>query len=300
MRRRTSFVCLLTAGLGLAVLNWGCGGSRALTGPEPAAVSGSAVLQGNVAGASDGLRVVAIGTAVSAPVDEDGQFLMSSLPAGSATLRFEGAGVDAKLSVDGLQDGLVTSISVVLSGSTAQMTTPSRCTPTTDTFFSGLVEQATGTRLVVAGRTVDASQVVKVWRGERRTQLADLQVGEKVKVWGTLRGDGVVLAEEIAALTSGPGEGGETWVSFSGRVESVSSSALAARDVHADPNSGYYPTLVVAGRTVRTNAQTGFRWSDGSTLDPRAIKAGQTAYVEGWKKSDGSVRATGFRVDGSA
>ena len=89
-------------------------------------------------------------------------------------------------------------------------------------------------------------------------------------------------------------------MSFSGRVESVSSSALAARDVHADPNSGYYPTLVVAGRTVRTNAQTSFRWSDGSTLDPRAIKAGQTAYVEGWKKSDGSVRATGFRVDGSA
>jgi hypothetical protein len=225
---------------------------------------------------------------------------MSSLPAGRATLRFEGAGIDAKVSVEGLQDGLVTSISVTLSGATAQLNGPARCAPTSNTFFSGLLEQSAGGRLVVAGRPVDVSQLQKVWRGERRVQLSDLQVGEKVKVWGVLRGDGVVVAEEIAALTTGPGEGSESWVSFTGTVESVSSSAFTALDVHANPNGSYFPTLVVAGRTLHTSDQTRFRWSDGSTLDPREIRAGQTAYVEGWKKSDGSVRTTGLRVDGSS
>ena len=102
MSRRTRYVCLVTAGLFPALLSWACGGSQAVIGPEsPAVLQGSAVLQGNVQGASEGLRVVAVGTAASATVDDDGQFVMGSLPAGSVSLRFEGGGVDAKLSVDG-------------------------------------------------------------------------------------------------------------------------------------------------------------------------------------------------------
>ena len=108
-----------------------------------------------------------------------------------------------------------------------------------------MIDSIAGPRLVVAGRTVDASDVKKVWRGERRIQLSDLQVGEKVKVWGTLRGDGVVVAEEIAALTTGPGSTGETWVAFRGKVESV---------VALDAASGVHGSCVlkmkVAGRYV--------------------------------------------------
>jgi hypothetical protein len=293
MRRRTHFVCLLAAGLGLSLFTGACGGSRAVTGTEPTVMSGNAVLQGSVAGASDGLRVVAIGTTVSAPVDEDGRFVMSALPAGSARLRFEGAGVDATLAVAGLQDRLVTSINVTLSGASAQLDGPANCAPTSATFFSGLLEQLSGTKLFVAGRPVDVSQLQKVWRGERRIQLGDLQPGERVKVWGVLHGDGVAVAEEIAALTTGSGEGAEVWTSFSGRVESVSSSALGGREVHVECET--FPTVVVAGRRVYTNDKTKFHWSDGRTLDPQEIKVGQTASVEGWKKSDGSVRATDFK-----
>ncbi len=299
MRRRARNVCLLTAGLALALLAAACGGSRAVVTGTEAVASGNAVLQGTVVGASEGLRVTAIGTAASAPVDEDGQFLMSSLPAGTASLRFEGSGVAAQLSVSGLQDGLVTTINVTISGASAQLNGPASCQPSAGTFFSGNLEQTAGTRLVVAGRPVDVSEIRKVWRGERRIQLSDLQAGERVKVWGVLRGDGVVLAEEIAALTSG-GESGETWASFSGKVEAVSSSSLAARGVHADPNGGSYPTLLVAGRTVYTSPQTTFRWSDRGTLDPRDIRAGQSAYVEGWKRADGGIRCTSLRIEGSS
>jgi hypothetical protein len=293
--RRMPFVCLTLAGLALALAAAGCGGSSSVTGPEAGApAAGNAVVQGTVTGAGAGLQVGVVGTPLLAPVDDEGQFALAGVPAGTATLKFEGAGVDARVSVPGLQDGRVTSITVQVSGGSASLTGTPSCAPTADTYFSGTLEQIAGTRLIVAGRTVDASAIQKVWRGERRIQLSDLQVGEKVKVWGTLRGDGVVVAEEIAALTSGPG--GETWVSFTGVVESVGASAL---DLHANPNPGSNPTFVVKGITVRTDGETKVKRSDGSAMSASEIKAGQTAAVEGWKKTDGSVRATLIVVEGT-
>lgn len=293
--RRNRFVCLSLAGLFVALLAAGCGGSSAVTGPETASpVAGNAVVQGTVTGASAGLQVGVVGTPLVAPVDEEGQFALAGVPSGTATLRFEGSGIDARVPVPGLQDGLVTSVTVHLSGGTAQLSGTPSCTPTAETFFSGTIDSIAGPRLVVAGRTVDAGQVKKVWRGERRIQLSELQAGEKVKVWGTLRGDGVVLAEEIAALTTGPGSTGETWVSFTGKVESVGASSL---DVQGNPNVG--SNLVVKGITVRTDAQTKVKRSDGSPMSLGEIKVGQTATVEGWKKTDGSVRATQIVVEGT-
>jgi hypothetical protein len=292
---RKRFVCLSLAGLFLALLAGGCGGSSAVTGPDSAPpVAGNAVVQGTVTGAGAGLQVGVVGTPLVAPVDEEGQFALAGVPSGTATLRFEGSGIDARVPVPGLQDGLVTSVTVHLSGGTAQLSGTPSCTPTAETFFSGTIDSIALPRLVVAGRAVDASQVKKVWRGERRIQLSELQAGERVKVWGTLRGDGVVLAEEIAALTTGPGSTGETWVSFTGKVESVGASSL---DVHGNPNVG--SNLVVKGITVRTDAQTKVKRSDGSPMSLGEIKVGQTATVEGWKKTDGSVRATQIVVEGA-
>ena len=294
--RRNRFVCLSLAALAVS-LAAGCGGSSAVTGVDAGVpVAGNAVVQGTVMGAGPGLQVVVVGTPLASAVDDEGQFALSGVPAGTATLKFEGAGVDARVAVPGLQDGLVTSITVQLSGGSAQLAGTPSCSPTAETFFSGMLEQVAGTRLVVSGRAVDASEVKKVWRGERRISLADLQVGEKLKVWGTLRGDGVVLAEEIAALTSGPGTTGETWVSFTGKVESVSASSL---DVQGNPNGGPNPNLVVKGITVRTDGETKVKRSDGSPMSASEIQVGQTATVEGWKKSDGSVRATQIVVEGA-
>jgi hypothetical protein len=286
--RRTRVVCLFLAGLALALAAAGCGGSAAVTGPETEAPAvGAAVVQGTVAGARSGLQVGVVGTSLLTEVDDDGQFVLSSVPAGTATLKFEGAGVDARLSVPGLQDGLVTSITVQLSGGTAQLTGTPNCTPTAEAAFSGILEQISGTQLVVGGRKVDASEVRKVWRDGKRIQLGDLQVGEKLKVWGTVRGDGVVVAEEIEARTPGGPTG---WVEFKGTVESVSASALDVR------GSCETPTLVVAGRKVKTDGTTRFKWSDGSALSPGDIQAGDKASVAGWSKS-GYVLAEKIVVD---
>jgi len=278
------------------------GGSGAATGPDQpttSAGSGNAVLQGSVHGSSEGLRVTVAGTPLAADVDDDGQFVMSKVPAGSVTLHFEGGGADSKLAVDGLRDGQVTSIAVTLSGGTAKLNGAPSCAPDTVTYFSGNVEQVADGRMTVSGRVVDTSQVKKVWRPSGRVELSDVQVGDRVKVSGTLRGDGVMVADEIECLSMGPGTSGDTWVSFSGQVESVSvsASAFGSRNLQADNNKSL--SIVVAGRTVRTDSATKFQWSDHSPLDPADIKAGQSAFVQGWKKGDGDIRATTFQVEGS-
>jgi hypothetical protein len=310
--RGSGFVRLLAAGLAAALVAAGCGGKGAsVTGPDEVPASGSAVLQGGIVGAGftssstgsvhalssgSGMTVSVVGTALSTAVDEEGRFVMSGLPGGTATLRFEGGGVDARLTVPGLVDGQVLSIEVHMSGSSAELGSSPTCAPSAETHFSGALESIAGTRLVVAGRTVDASAVRKVWRGDRRIELADLQVGEKVKVWGTLHGDGIVMADEIIALTTEGSSGGMTWVTFSGKVEAVRSSSL---DLHSNPNGGGYPTFAIGGVTVVTSSETKFRASDGGTLAPSDVKVGQKAEVEGWKRADGVVKAQKLTVEGS-
>jgi hypothetical protein len=307
--RGSGLVRLLMAGLAIALAAAGCGGRGAsVSGPDEATASGNAVLQGGIVGAGfsasstgslrafsaeSGMTVSVVGTALASEVDEEGRFVISGLPAGSATLRFQGGGVDARLTVSGLVDGQVLSIEVRLAGSSAELGGAPSCAPSAETFFSGRLDSIAGTRLVVAGRTVDASAVQRVFRGDRRIDLADLKVGEKVKVWGTLRGDGVVMADEILALSTEGASGTMTWVTFSGTVEAVRSSSL---DLHANPNSSY-PTLVVSGVRVTTSAETRFRRSGGGTLAPGEIKVGQKADVEGWKKADGVVKAQKLTVD---
>jgi hypothetical protein len=201
--------------------------------------------------------------------------------------------VSAQVAVSGLVDGQVTSVEIRVTGGSAQLVTDPKCTPTAETYFSGSLDQAAGTDLVIAGRRVDASQIRKVWRGEKRIQLSELAVGEKVKVWGVLRGDAVVLAEEIAALTSGSASS-KTWTTFSGKVDSVEGKGFLPNPAPTKPS---YPTLYVGGRKVKTDTGTQFKWSDGTALDASQVRAGDRAYVEGWKVPEGYVQATRLVVD---
>ena len=302
MRCSNAVVGLCLAGLA-GVMAPGCGSSSAVTGPDqPVVAAGASVLHGvllapglNGLTSSDpgvsaqsggsGWVVSVAGTSLSSEVDFDGRFVLVRVPAGSVSVRIDGPGVSARVPLSGLVDGQVTSVEIRITGGSAQLATDPKCTPSAETFFSGSLDQAAGTNLVVAGRSVDASQIRKVWRGERRIQLSELVPGELVKVWGELRGDGVVLAEEIKALTSGA----QTFVSFSGRVESVSPGFAG---LMPNPSPSDYPTLTVNGVSVHTKPETRVWHSNGNAMAACEIKVGWFAAVEGWKQTDGSVRAT--------
>jgi len=313
--RRNLALRLSLGGLFASLVAAGCGGSSAVTGPDGAApvARGSAILQGAILGTGlgsfaargpvhaldldTGWKVGVVGTSLSGDVDDDGRFLLSGVPSGTVKLRVEGPGVSSEVDVAGLQGGQVTSIEVQVDGGQVRMTTAPTCSPSSETSFSGILEQMVKTDLVVSGRKVDASQNKKVWRGDRRIELSDLVIDEKVKVFGVVRGDGVVVSEEIAALTSGPGPNSETYVIFSGRVDSVGAASLdpdgAPQALCETPT---YPTLWVKQTIVLTNAQTKVKRADGSAMEASEIKVGQGVTVEGWKQADGAVRAVRIEV----
>lgn len=302
-RRAVGFLSMAVPSLVMALAAAGCGSSTSATQPDEAPAAprvGAAVIDGTIvngfaASSTGGIRALAaaetytvsvVGTPLSGSVDEQGHFALAGVPAGSVTLHFEGPGMNARLQVSGLVDHQVMSIEVQVSGTNAQMTSTPQCVPTKEVKFRGLLDSAAGTKLVVGGRNVDASQVQQVWRGNRRMQLSDLQVGEKVEVWGMLRGDGVVVAGEIVALTRGGATGTQTFVTFRGKVESI---WFSQKDLHLDCT---YPVLVIAGRKVKTDGSTKMKQPDGSALDPARIQVGDQAYVEGWQKPEGHVLAT--------
>jgi hypothetical protein len=292
--RRTRIASLAIAGLCLAFLSAACGKSGTITSGDPATpassssgsgkATGNATVQGSVVNGVEGLRVDVEGTQLTTTTDMDGRFALSRVPAGTVTLVFQGSGVNAKLVVPGVQDGKVTTVTVNVSGTNATMPKAPTCDPTADTFFTGTIESISGKTFVVDGHTVDASQVKKVWRGARRITLDDLKVGEKVKIWGKLRSDGVVIAEEIALMSGEPGDDGTAWIAFKGTIESISGTAVR--------QSCLYPTLVVSGTTVYTGEGTSFSNAGGGTYDAAELAVGMKVYVEGWKKPNGSVNAT--------
>ncbi len=329
--RSARFSLLSLAVLTVVVIAAGCGGSSSVTGPDEApGASGAAVIDGTVNGGATGwggaftasssdvtalsggggLTVTVEGTAISTTVDEEGQFILTSVPSGTVTLIFEGPGISARLTVSGLVDGQVLSVECLVNGSSAQTTTPPHTSPSKRTKIIGMLESKAGSRIVVGGHQVDISQLAKVWRGDRRTELDTIKVGEKIKVWGTLRGDGVLVADEIQARSNGDKE----WVILDGRVTAVIGSAAEIHanpntgsgscgsafggDIHANPNSGgsSCPSFYVDNVRVNTDRQTRFVRGDGSPLDPGSIRVGQHAYVEGWRVPGKVLLATTVKI----
>jgi hypothetical protein len=255
-----------------------------------------------------GLTVSVEGTSLSTNVDEEGQFILTQVPAGTVTLIFEGPGINARLTISGLVDGQVLSLECLVNGSSVEVTTPAHTTPTKRTKITGHLESIAGTQLVVDGHRIDASQVSKVWRGDSGTKLEHLRVGDKLKVWGTLKGDGVLVAEEIQARSKGQ----DTWVVLDGRVTAVvgsgadihanpntgsgSCGTASIGDVHANPNTSSCPTFYVDNVKVTTDGKTRFVKPGGSPHDPNAIKVGDPAYVEGWREPGKALLATTVRI----
>jgi Domain of unknown function (DUF5666)/Carboxypeptidase regulatory-like domain len=223
---------------GTALLAAACGGSMpAAPSTSPARASG-AVVQGTVAGASSAsagliraaaaspLRVSVVGTSITTTTDGSGRFVLSGVPAGTVTLRFEADGVDARLEIAGLADGQVLTITVRVNGHEASLLddspspsptptpTPTprpspsatpRPSPTPDddddngeeVEFRGAVQSVTPPDLRVAGRAVHTDGNTRILRKGQRIGLSDIKVGATVEVEGQRRADGSVLARKI-------------------------------------------------------------------------------------------------------
>jgi len=115
-----------------AVLVTAACGSHSESVLAPSDLGSSATINGTVqigVGASSssrqpnasaaGIHVSIEGTGLSATTDQSGRFVISGAPSGSATLRFEGPGIDARLKLSGLVAGQVLTIEVQVAGGRA-------------------------------------------------------------------------------------------------------------------------------------------------------------------------------------
>jgi Domain of unknown function (DUF5666) len=123
---------------------------------------------------------------------------------------------------------------------------------------------ALGATLVVAGRTVHTNGATVVRRRGDSIAFSSLRVGQTVEVRGTSESSGSVLANRLAIEDDAAAE---QEVEFSGTVSSISGAGPGA-------------TLVVAGRTVLTNASTVVR-RRGDPVGFDRIRVGQRVEIKG-------------------
>ena len=154
-----------------------------------------------------GIKVTVVETGQSTTTDVSGTFVLSA-PAGTATLRFQGQGIDAQLTISGLTAGQTVTITVHLSGSHADMDDDQGDDGTHDTCFTagakaeveGLIDSKTASSITVVQQgkgdfrcLISAS--TRIRKGNRTLTLNDLVAGARVHVSGTGRGASAGVCE---------------------------------------------------------------------------------------------------------
>jgi hypothetical protein len=199
---------------GLAALAIACGGNASMTGSNaPAAAPGSrgATIRGTVLGAAAAgdvsasslgtIRVSVVGTSLQAMTDGSGSFTLTGVPPGTVDLRFQGSGVDARLTIDGLSDGQTLTLTVRVEGNSASRV--GEGDDDNDDDEQGEVEfDGTVTLLnplTIGGRRVTTSSATR-FLGDHNDPVPSsqvLRVGNRVEVEGRAQADNSVLAEKI-------------------------------------------------------------------------------------------------------
>lgn len=145
--------------------------------------------------------------------------------------------------------------------------------------FRGTVDSIVAPKIWVNGRTVVTDSATRITRGEdTRVTLADLKMGDTVKVEGAVQADSTVLAHRIEVGSEGEGDGHEGDVELRGPIDSIAA-----------------PDVFVSGRKVATDSTTIIERGD-THLRFADLTIGDTVQVEGVLQPDSSVLARRIEV----
>ena len=144
-----------------------------------------------------------------------------------------------------------------------------------------LVPADPGGTLIVDGRSVTATAQTAIWKGGTACVFADLAIGQRVHVKGTLS-EGVITAGSIAIQNT------NTWVpvNVNGIITALS---VTSPDFVA----------TIDGREVRGDSTTVFYGDDDVVLTLAALAVGVRVEVKG-RQDDGYVFAERIHVNGAA
>lgn len=231
--------------------------------------------------AGSGIRVSVVGTSLVTTTDDKGQFELRGVPSGRVSLRFEAPGIDARLEIESLAEGQSLNVNVHVSSSGAFVAETEDHRH--ETTIRGSIQAINGSRLTVLGRTVATDGLTQFLdRNNAASRLADLRVGQIVKVEGTNQADGslyarkVKLEDGVGDDRGGNGGGGAdddgASVNFVGSIQSTS-------------------PLKVAGQTVLTDGSTRVLDRKNNPISLSALKAGDNVEVEGVRRDATTVFA---------
>jgi hypothetical protein len=223
-----------------------------------------------------------VGTPISSLVGTGGGFTLEGVPPGPVQLRFVGSGVDASVALSPVRSGDVVSLLVGVAGATATVQSESR-NAGGKVELEGRIESLTPAEpaLVVAGRKVTTSAQTIIRDSNDATKaFADLAVGQRVHVKGTLGADSI-LADSIRIQNTDVA----IPVNVNGIVGQLSGTSALF-------------DFLVDGRKIKGDTTTVF-FGDAGLLGFSALKDGARVEVTG-EMREGYVFAVRIHVNGPA
>jgi hypothetical protein len=256
------------------------------TPPATGNATGSATITGMLSGvssSSNGLQPRAItitvtitGTNISATASPGSTFVLNGVPSGHVELHFLGSGVDARNAIEDVAENEQIHIVVNVRGTTAQVDVDSREGPNHGTELEGLIASIniSARTMVVNGQTVSVPTSAVIRHGDKPFTLAELLVGQRVHVKGTMNGSTLVATEVMLQDENVNPPGREDEAEVEGAVSGLSGSCPSI-------------AFTVQSTHVSTSASTVFE--KGTCAQ---VANGVKVSVKGSRQTDGSIKAT--------
>jgi hypothetical protein len=245
--------------------------------------SGSAMLAASTGAALSGVTVSVVGTAISAPTDATGRFMLKNVPAGPVQLQLAGGGANATVALNPVAPLETIDVVLAVSGSTASVESEVR-SGAGEAQLEGRVESLPPTMAPLtfkaAGRIVRTDTATRFVDGSQSRSFGDLTLGMRVHARGTTAGDSftatlVELQNSNAALP----------VIVNGAIDTLTGSASSFQ-------------FKIGSRVVKGDAQTEF-FGDGDRPDSFAsLKEGSRVEVKGTQRDD-FVYANRIHINGT-
>jgi hypothetical protein len=298
--RTTHLIACVT----LLTLSAACGKTDNPMAPSSTPVAGAqsgAVITGSIAssGSVSGITVTVVGTNITRSVDSSNRFSLPGVPTGDVQLRFDGPGISATMPVPAVERTETISVTVTLTSTSATVENQTREGGSLSR-VEGLVTAVPPTTaagsFVVAGKTVTTDATTTFEVAEAPGSFADLAVGRRVEVTGSVSGSAIAASKVEIAPAAGTVVPDPTEASVTG--------VLTSRT-----GTGQVLTLIVGGKTVLTSALTVLTADGGSgkgdqgggsqPADFTALVVGVTLEVEGTLRTDGSIDAKRIKSEGA-
>jgi hypothetical protein len=229
-------------------------------------------IEGTVATSSgQALTVSAPASGKSTTTDATGAFFLTDVPAGTSELHLRGGANDASLHIQALGSGEHRSMSITVSGHTAQEDESH-----TSSAFAGEVTAVNPPNLTVAGRLVHTDANTKIRRGDATIAVGDIKVGEKAAVEGALQTDGSVLATRIEVGVEG--EEPPSFAVFEGVLNKIDGTHLTV---------GILPVLLQPQTAI---------FKGETQVDASALQVGQNLLVMGIVDANQGILAARIRI----